>query len=301
MLYIYWTPNNSIQFRYSSFIIWFMISLYISNILGAYQIIIFTTLQILYFIGFIYEVVAIMENQELENKHMTFIEAMCFALTNNLITNTQQDSFFSTSKSEDSIENISEESINNETNREDQDIKIMKLSRKTISLDANRGVINRSQPSNVSLRDRYLLRRLKTELRMSIDIENDKVDTDKYMCGALYACIGMLLWKHRWMIYILIIPIAFYIIKQLGSYFGIWKMIGNQCNIIVQIIKTWCTERHQALLPVNVRGLYKIGIIVDEKLTKVLKASVDSVVTIAVIFGLLVFTTCTSIFITIQV
>ena len=278
-----------------------MISLYISNILGAYQIIIFTTLQILYFIGFIYEVVAIMENQELENKHMTFIEAMCFALTNNLITNTQQDSFFSTSKSEDSIENISEESINNETNREDQDIKIMKLSRKTISLDANRGVINRSQPSNVSLRDRYLLRRLKTELRMSIDIENDKVDTDKYMCGALYACIGMLLWKHRWMIYILIIPIAFYIIKQLGSYFGIWKMIGNQCNIIVQIIKTWCTERHQALLPVNVRGLYKIGIIVDEKLTKVLKASVDSVVTIAVIFGLLVFTTCTSIFITIQV
>ncbi|KAK9309396.1 hypothetical protein QLX08_000886 [Tetragonisca angustula] len=301
VLYVYWAPNNSIHFRYSSFIIWFMISLYISNILGAYQIVIFTTLQILYFIGFIYEVIAIMENQELENKHMTFIEAMCFALTNNLIINTQQDSFLSASKSEDSIENISEESINAEMNKEDQDMKIMKFSRKTMSLDANRGVINRLQPSNVSLRDRYLLRRLKTELRMSIDIENDNVDTDKYMYGALYACIGMLFWKHRWMIYILIIPIAFYIIKQLGNYFGIWNMIGNQCNIIVQIIKTWCIERHQALLPVNVRGLYKIGIIIDEKLTKILKASVDSVVTIAVIFGLLIFTTCTSIFITIQV
>ncbi|KAF3427624.1 hypothetical protein E2986_08370 [Frieseomelitta varia] len=301
VLYVYWAPNNSIHFRYSSFIIWFMISLYISNILGAYQIIIFTILQILYFIGFIYEVVAIMENQELENKHMTFMEAMCFALTNNLITNMQQDSFPSASKSEDSIENISEESINAEINREDQDMKIMKFSRKTMSLDANRGVKNRLQPSNVSLRDRYLLRRLKTELRMSIDIENDKVDTDKYMYGALYACIGMLLWKHRWMIYILIIPIAFYIIKQFGNYFGIWNMIGNQCNIIVQIIKTWCAERHQALLPVNVRGLYKIGIIIDEKLTKILKASVDSVVTVAVIFGLLIFTTCTSIFITIQV
>lgn len=300
VLYVYWAPNNSIHFRYSSFIIWFMISLYISNILGAYQIIIFTTLQILFFIGFIYEVVAVMENQELENKHMTFIEAMCFALTNNLITNTQQDSLPSASKSEDSTENISEESINAEINREDQDMKIMKFSRKTMSLDANRGVINRLQPP-VSLRDRYLLRRLKTELRMSIDIENDKVDTDKYMYGALYACIGMLLWKHRWMIHILIIPIAFYIIKQLGSYFGVWKMIGNQYNSIVQIIKTWCTERHQALLPVNVRGLYKIGIIIDEKLTKILKASVDSVVTIAVIFGLLIFTTCTSIFITIQV
>ncbi|XP_033299653.1 transmembrane protein 245 [Bombus bifarius] len=301
MLYIYWTPNNSIHFRYTSFVIWFMISLYVSNILGAYQIIVFITLQILYLIGFIYEVVGIVENQELENKQMTFMEAICFALTNNLTTNIQQDSFPSFSKSK-KVENISKESMDDKISEEDKETKVKKFSSKSMSLDAtNRGVMKRLQAPSIPLRDRYLLRRLKTELRMSIDIESDKVDTDKYMYGALYACIGMLLWKHRWMIYILIIPIAFYIIKQLGSYFGVGKMIKNQCNIIIQIIKTWCIERHQALLPVNVRGLYKIGIMVDEKLTKALKASVDSVVTIAVIFGLLIFTTCTSIFITIQV
>uniref|UniRef100_V9IG83 Transmembrane protein C9orf5 n=2 Tax=Apis cerana TaxID=7461 RepID=V9IG83_APICE len=285
---------------------WFIISLYISNILGAYQVIVFITLQILYLIGFIYEVVLIMENQELEDKHMTFMEAISFALTNNLTTDMQQSSFSSSFKNEKLIKDINEESIDNKTNidkkTEYPEIKT-KFSKKSISLDTNnRTVISHKLQSNsMSLRDRYLLRRLKTELRISIDIENDKVDTDKYMYGTLYACIGMLFWKHRWMIYILIIPIAFYIIKQLSSYFGLWKMIENQYNIIKQIIKTWCIKRHQALLPANIRGLYKFGIIIDEKLTKILKASVDSVVTIAVIFGLLIFTTCTSIFITIQV
>ncbi|XP_016767868.1 transmembrane protein 245 isoform X2 [Apis mellifera] len=307
ILYIYWTPNNSIHFRYTSFVMWFIISLYISNILGAYQIIVFVTLQILYLIGFIYEVILIMENQELEDKHMTFMEAISFALTNNLTTDIQQSSFSSSFKNEKLIKDINEESIDNKTSTdkktEYQEIKT-KFSKKSISLDTNNRTImsHKLQSSNsMSLRDRYLLRRLKTELRISIDIENDKVDTDKYMYGTLYACIGMLFWKHRWMIYILIIPIAFYIIKQLSSYFGLWKMIENQYNIIKQIIKTWCIKRHQALLPANIRGLYKFGIIIDEKLTKILKASVDSVVTIAVIFGLLIFTTCTSIFITIQV
>ncbi|CAK9813950.1 Transmembrane protein 245 [Anthophora quadrimaculata] len=317
VLYIYWTPYNSIHFRYCSFVIWFMISLYVSNMLGAYQIIVYITLQILYLIGFIYEVAIIMETHELEGKNMTFMEAIYFSLTNNLITNVQQNSLYSL-KSKTSIESIDEETTDTKVKNEEQRGKTtalmtdigssMKLSRKSMSLDAGNTVTTSHKlrpPSNVAssmtLRDRYLLRRLKTELRMSIDIENDKVDTDKYMYGALYACIGMLLWKHRWMIYILIIPIAFYIIKQFGNYFGLWKIIGSQCDIVMHGIKAWCIERHQAILPPNVRGLYKIGIIIDEKLTKVLKASVDSVVTVAVIFGLLVFTICTSIFITIQV
>ncbi|CAL7949983.1 unnamed protein product [Xylocopa violacea] len=307
ILYIYWTPSNSIHFRYTSFVIWFMISLYVSNILGAYHTIVFITLQILYLVGFIYEVAIIMENQEVEDKHMTLMEALCFALTNNLSMSGQQDSL-APLKNKNSLEKINEENAESETHSEHQETKTtsslsMKLQKKSLSLDAsNRAVMNKLRPSGyMALHDRYILRRLKTELRMSIDLENDNVDTDKYMYGALYACIGMLLWKHRWMIYILIVPIAFYIVKQLGNYFGLWKMIENQWNVMIEIIRTWCIERHQALLPVNVRGLYKVVIIVDEKLTKALKASVDSVVTIAVIFGLLVFTACASIFITIQV
>ncbi|XP_017879657.1 transmembrane protein 245 isoform X2 [Ceratina calcarata] len=309
-LYVYWTPENSIHFRYSSFVIWFMISLYISNMLGGYQVIVFITLQLLHVMGFIYEVVMIMENHEAEDKHMTFMEAVGIALTNTFFVNNAQQDSLSSLKSKMPIGSIKEESADDES----QENKVAavsavpsgisssnKLSKKSMSLDAgNRSIMSHKSRPPMTLRDRYILRRLKTELKMSVDTE-DKVDTDKYMYGALYACIGMLLWKHRWMIYILSIPVALYIIKKLGSYFGLWKMIESQWNVVIEIIKAWCMERHQALLPANVRGLYKVIIIVDEKLTKALKASVDSVVTIAVIFGLLVFIICTSIFITIQV
>ncbi|XP_076166414.1 transmembrane protein 245 isoform X2 [Ptiloglossa arizonensis] len=317
VLYIYWTPHNCINFYYTSFVIWFIISLYLSNILGAYQVPVFITLQILCLVGFIYEVILIMENKEFEGKYMTFMEATCFALTNNLITNVQEDTLPQL-KSEKSVKDAVNEEVT-DTQAGDVDKQTTKaiskfntkVYRKSMSLDddANlhpkrhklQSANNEPSSSYMTLRDRYLLRSLKTELGISVNIENEKVDTDKYMYGAFYACIGMLLWKQKWIIYILMISTAFYIIKQLGNYFGLWKMIKNQCNIIMQVIKTWCTERHQALLPANVRGLFKVGIMIDERLTKALKASVDAVATIAVIFGLLIFTTCASIFITIQV
>ncbi|XP_053986250.1 transmembrane protein 245 isoform X1 [Hylaeus volcanicus] len=314
VLYIYWTPQNSIHFRYTSFVVWFIISLYLSNMLGAYQVLVFITLQALCLIGFVYEVIMIMENQELEGRYMTFMEATCFALTNNIITDVQKDTL-APLKSETSVGSIDNKDTDSFINDSDKETTKavpecnIKEYKKSISLDADsqqlrfklRSPNTLSSGSHTTLRDRYVLRRLKTELKLSVDTEYDKVDNDIYMYGACYACIGMILWKHKWIIYILMVPTALYIIKQLGNYFGLWKMIGNQCNIVMQVIKTWCAERHQALLPANVRGLFKIGIIIDEKLTKVLKASVDAVATIAVIFGLLIFTTCASIFITIQV
>lgn len=273
-------------------------------------------------IGFIYEVMLIVENQELEGKHTTFVEAVCFALTNNLVTNLEDDTL-PPLRSEKLMEQTVKEVTDTQTNNADQENAETtstlgvadagvntKLSKKSMSLDADVGMLQSRKlrpalnvpPNNWSmLRERYILKRLKSELKMSIDIESDKLDTDKYMYGALYACIGMLLWKHRWIIYILMVPTAFYIIKQFGKYFGLWKMIQSQCNIFMEIIKTWCIERHQALLPANVRGLYKVGIIIDKKLTQALKVSVDTVATIAVILGLVIFTTCATIFITIQV
>ncbi|KYM90363.1 Transmembrane protein C9orf5 [Atta colombica] len=209
ILYIYWTPSNSAHFRYMSFMIWFIISMYLSSIAGSYQVLVFTALQILCIIGFIYEAILVMDAHELNG-----------------------------------IERI------RSTSRHMQD---------------------------------------------------DEVDTDKYMYGALYACAGMLLWKHRWIAHILVIPLVYYIVKQLGSYFGFWNMILGHCNSMIEILKSWCMDRHQALIPSNIRGLYKISVIVDEKLRNILKNSVNAVATTSVILGLIVFVTCASIFIMIQI
>ncbi|XP_046834698.1 transmembrane protein 245 isoform X1 [Vespa crabro] len=305
-LYIYWSPENSKHFCYTSFVLWFMISLYFSNILGAYQIVIFITLQVLYFIGFIYEVLLIMEAQEMKGHQMKLVEAICLVMTNSTFSKLQDGKTIEKKK----IENI--EQVENKTTIESIPTS-GKIPIKSISMDSDAGVphpnfVQEKTKSTSSIssishsaQDRNFLKKLKTELRMSLDIEDDKVDTDKYMYGALYACIGMILWKHKWIIQILIIPIAYYFAKQLGSYFGLWKLICKQYSYIIGIVNAWCKERNQSLLPANVRGLYKVAIIVDEKLQKALKGSIDAVATTAVIVGLIVFTICTSIFITIQV
>lgn len=179
----------------------------------------------------------------------------------------------------------------------------------TVDADPAKSLILRGSKSSASVTpimrttvpERHFLKKLRADLRMSLDIEDDKVDTDKYMKGTMYACAGMLLWKHKWIFSILVIPIAYYFIKQLGNYFGLWTIIQGRIQGVVDNVKNWCGERLDGLLPVHVRGLYKVIIIVDQKLTTILKGSVDSVATVAVILGLLVFTICATIFITMQV
>ncbi|XP_077264780.1 transmembrane protein 245 isoform X1 [Temnothorax americanus] len=323
ILYIYWTPSNSIRFRYSSFVIWFIISMYLSSIAGAYRVLVFTALQILSAIGFIYELILIMDSHELNGRHLTFSQAVRFALTNDLLPSSQEDKSSSSQGDDRANDCIPEgESVDTsirsreETGRSaSADVASIerirstpRLSVKSMSLDTDAGLSSTCKPARnihsitrATLRDRYLLGKIRAELRTSLDMQDDEVDTDKYMYGALYACAGMLFWKHRWIAHILVIPLVYYIVKQLGSYFGFWERILGYCDSTIRTLKSWSMERHQALIPSNIRGLYKVSIIVDEKLRNVLKGSVNAVATTSVIFGLIVFTTCASIFITIQI
>jgi len=304
-----------------SFVMWFIISMYLSSMAGAYRVLVFTALQILCAIGFIYEVIVLMDSQELNGRHLTFSQTACFALTNNLLPSLQENKSASSEDNKQENDCIPEdESIDTPIrSREERSASANaasireihsapRLGIKSMSLDTDAGLSSARKPTyNMysvirAKRDRYLLSKIwKTELRTSLDIQDNEVDTDKYMYGALYACAGMLLWKHRWITHILVIPLIYYIIKQLGNYFGFWEVILGYCDSTMQTFKLWCMERHQALVPSNIRGLYKVSIIVDEKLRNVLKGSVNAVATTSVILGLIIFTTCTSIFITIQV
>lgn len=313
LLYLYWTPKNNIKFRCSSFLMWLIISMYLSNVLGKYQLLIFGSLQALFLIGFVYEVILILDHQEINEKKCSFIEAVSLALTgDNNISN--YDSRMPTLLEEESD---SERSETNDTEKKvTKALKtkpFLKLTGKSLSVDASIGGTFFDHPTrraksannvlgdNMSISDRYFLRKLRKDLRMSLDLEDNNVDTDKYMYGAMYACIGMILWKNKWIVVILVIPIAYYYLKQLYTYFGIGKIILDQYNRLVASTKFWFEERHQALVPVPIRGLYKVSIIFDQKITEILKDSVDAVATTAVIFGLLIFVICSSIFITFQV
>ncbi|XP_011859415.1 PREDICTED: transmembrane protein 245 isoform X2 [Vollenhovia emeryi] len=324
ILYIYWTPSNSFRFRYASFVMWFIISMYLSSTAGAYRVLVFTTLQILCVVGFIYEVLVIMDSHERNGGHLTFSQAVHFALTNDLLCS-QDDKAASSVTGDERTNDCIPEGEGTDTPirfREETERSVSadaasvarargppRLGVKSMSLDTDAGLSPTHKPgmrnvyslARATLRDRYLLGKIRADLRTSLDTQDDEVDTDKYMYGALYACAGMLLWKHRWIAHILVIPLVYYVVKQLGSYFGFWEMILGYFDSMIRALRSWCMERHQALVPSNIRGLYKLSIIVDGKLRNVLKSSVNAVATTLVILGLIVFTTCASIFITIQI
>lgn len=293
-----------------------MISLYLSNVFGTYPVLVFCGLQMLFLIGFIYEVVLILDRQEMDGKRTSLMDVVRLALSN-IDVSTSNTTGMPILIEDESLIVESEDFDTKEP--QSNDIKhvpskpFLKVTGRSLSMDSDVGKTVYDQPTRrvrsasnicsgrITISDRYFLKKLRSELRMSLDLEDNNVDTDKYMYVAMYACIGMILWKHKWIVVILIVPVAYYYLKKLSSYFGIGKGILNQCQKIVDSIKLWCEERHQALIPVNIRGLYKVSIIVDQKMTQVLKGSVDAVATTAVILGLIIFVICTTIFITIQV
>lgn len=320
-LFIVWTPLNAVYFNYISLGIWLIFSLYISNTLGMYQVPLFCILQILCLAGFAYQIILIMEETETACKPITFTEAVHLALTGNekIITITK------TPEEVEEEENIFVEQLTTPNITADEikeplpepigKVLSLKILRKAVSLDAGRADepdlsgspthIRRSSsyPNSQinSLRQRYFLRKLRTDFRMSLDNPDDKVDTGKYMYGAVYACTGMLLWKHKWILTILILPICWYVVKQMAKYFGFWNIINNRVSTVLEYFNVWYDERKNALVPAHVIGLYKIYLIIDKKMRDILKASVDTVATIVVILAVLIFACCASIFIMIQV
>ncbi|XP_058792430.1 transmembrane protein 245 isoform X2 [Phymastichus coffea] len=315
ILYLYWTPKKNIHFCYGSFIIWLLISIYLSNALGTYPVFIFCGVQVLYLVGFIYELVLVIEQQEIQGRSSSLMQAVHSAITDveiapsrssTMPTLTEDESLSESTEEIGTIQKLLEPKVSFPK-------PFLKAAGRSISMDADVGKpiqdkLTRKAKSTssmssdkISISDRYFLKKLRSELRMTVDMGNNDVDTDKYMYGAMYACIGMILWKHKWIIVILIVPVIYYYLKRLISYFGFGNIILSKCYKFTKPIKAWCYERHQALIPVNVRGLYKVSIIVDQKVTQILKGSVDAVATTAVIVGLIVFVICTSVFITFQV
>lgn len=319
VLWIYWTPESSRKFRYASYGVWLVISLYLSNALGVYPVLVFCGLQLLCLVGFIWEVLLIMEHDELAGNRTSFADAVRRALTN--------DDCAVEVKSIDgtSVDEEDDKFVDDLPMRKDGSPEVAarptalsrtgelpglrrKLAGKSASLDTGSGGTKyvgkngaRTPTHQVSISERYFLRKLKAELRMSLDVPEDTGNTDNYMYGVLYACAGMFLWKNKWILQILTIPVVYYVIKKIGSCFGFWETIGGRISAGMDTVRNWCVERHRALVPAAVRGLGKVYIIFDRKMTDALRGSVDAVATIAVILGLLVFTFCASVFITIQV
>lgn len=132
-------------------------------------------------------------------------------------------------------------------------------------------------------------------------IDTETYESTFYLYSVLWACVVMLFWKNVMLLPLLPVPILFYIIKHIGAYLGLWSYLYERFQGIFKIFSAWCEQRHDALVPVPIRGIYRIIHKVNMTLKTGVKDSIDTVASCVVIFGLIVFLICTSIFIALQV
>lgn len=121
------------------------------------------------------------------------------------------------------------------------------------------------------------------------------------MYSLVWACGIMIFWKHMWLLPILPIPILIYVTKHFGVYLGLWQWLYNQWIYLREYMKSWFSERYDALVPLPIRGMCRFFFKIDDYIKENLKESIDAVASSVVIFGLIIFAVCASIFLVVQV
>lgn len=139
-----------------------------------------------------------------------------------------------------------------------------------------------------------------TQLNEMPKIE-DNFASDFYIYSLLWACAFMIFWKNPFLLPILPVPILIYTIKHVGIFTGFWDLILKNYEKISDLLKAWCTERCDAIMPMPVRGLSRISVKANTALKNGIKDSIDTVASCVVIFGLIIFVLCGSVFVIIQV
>lgn len=156
-----------------------------------------------------------------------------------------------------------------------------------------------SQP-HVTTSQRFTIFNLREKKRPEV-LQEAQNASDFYLYSLVWACVVMLFWKNLMLLPILPIPILIYFIKHIGLYLGIWGVLNGYYVVLKGHLVRWSSERIDAIAPVPIRGLYRILRTINASLKNSIKDSIDSVSSCVVIFALLVFVVCASIFFVFQV
>lgn len=133
------------------------------------------------------------------------------------------------------------------------------------------------------------------------NIKDINYESTFYLYTVMWCCVIMLLWKNIMLLPLLPLPILYYVVKHIGIYLGLWSYLLQKLVLVFNKIIDWCVERHDALVPVPIRGLYKIVHKVNATVKDSIKGSIDTVASCVVIIGLIIFLICASIFTALQI